>query len=96
MSGVDRIDYKKAGIPRWAVLFRQKRPWEDGGYHEHLIRDRLDDMNRVKLFRTRREARDWARKHYGYISRRPDLKAAPHHWLPVKVVKITTQTLIYE
>jgi hypothetical protein len=38
------------------------------------------------LFRTRREARAWIEREYGYIRRRPDLRAEPHGWrMPVAV-----------
>lgn len=40
------------------------------------------------LFRTREEARGHIRQHFGYIRRRPDLRAEPHGWkmpVPVKV-----------
>ena len=44
-----------------------------------------DGWNNIK---TRREAREWIKKHYGYISERPDLQIEPHGWkmpVPVKV-----------
>ena len=36
------------------------------------------------LFQTRRECRAYIEKEYGYIKRRPDLRAEPHNWrMPV-------------
>ena len=43
------------------------------------------------LFRTRREARDYIKKRYGYIGERKDLQREPHGWrmpqaVPVEVI----------
>lgn len=77
------------------MVFRQKNKMS--GYHEHLIWDWRDPNRMVpKLFKTRREAREWAKEKYGYISKRPDLRAEPHGWMPPKVTKvlITVDTAI--
>ena len=40
------------------------------------------------VFRTRREAREFIEKRWGYIRTRPDLRKEPHGWkipIPVKV-----------
>lgn len=43
------------------------------------------------LFRTRKEARAWIAKNYGYIRTRKDLRTAPHHWrLPTAVLVTVT------
>ncbi len=40
-------------------------------------------------FRTRREARAYIEKQYGYIRNRPDLQASPHCWRMPKAVRIS-------
>lgn len=74
-------------IQRWGLLWRSENKRE--GVSEVLIWD-WRDMSRQgpKLFHTRREAREWKRKHYGYINKRSDLRAEPHGWKPPKVVKV--------
>ena len=50
--------------------------------------ERLLWMNpkRPALFDTRREAREWIAKGFGYIKDRPDLRREPHGWkMPVPV-----------
>lgn len=41
------------------------------------------------LFKTRREARYYIKREYGYIAKRKDLREDPHNWRMPKVVKIT-------
>ena len=41
-----------------------------------------------KLFRTRRECREWIEKDCGYIKDRPDLRAEPHGWRLPQAVKV--------
>jgi len=40
------------------------------------------------LFRTRRAARDYIRRHYGYIAQRADLQAQPHGWRMPRPVRV--------
>ncbi len=75
-------------LTRWGLLWRSENKLD--GYHEHLVWDWKDPHRTIpKFFRTRSEARQWKEKNYGYISRRPDLRAEPHGWKPVKVIKIS-------
>ena len=66
----------------WGVMWysRNKRD----GVSEHLICQECVPV----LFATRRLARQWILRNYGYIKLRKDLKAEPHGWrmpVPVKV-----------
>lgn len=82
-------------ISKWALLWRSDNRLD--GYCEHLIWDWRDvDGMTPKLFRTRREARAWKQENYGYINRRPDLRAEPHGWKPPKVVKVQPHFEILE
>lgn len=64
----------------WAALWRSKNRID--GTREHLI---YEDLLPV-LFRSRKEARVYINREYGYIARRPDLRAEPHGWrLPIPV-----------
>jgi len=40
------------------------------------------------LFRTRRKAREWIDKNYGYIAHRLDLRSPPHSWRVPKAVRV--------
>ena len=41
-----------------------------------------------RLFRTRREAREYIEERMGYLRTREDLKAAPFHWRMPRAVKV--------
>lgn len=45
------------------------------------------------LFKTRREARDFQKLRYGYIAKRPDLRAEPHGWTVPAVVRIECRAI---
>lgn len=60
-----------------------------GGQWKHSDGDHILFENRIPaLFRTRREARAYIEEKYGYIRRRPDLRAAPHHWRVPQAVRV--------
>lgn len=71
----------------WGVMWHEDS-WLDGEL-EHLMR--LNCM--PVLFRTRREARAWVKRHYGYILKRPDLKAQPCGWMQPYPVKVKVEAL---
>jgi len=62
----------------WGVIWRSEDRLD--GKREHLLFE-----NRLpRLFFTRREAREYAEKRYGYIRKRKDLRDEPHGWkMPV-------------
>lgn len=66
---------------RWACVFEHS-----GGVDLSLF-----DFCQLKLFKTRAEARAYNEKRFGYIKRRPDLKAAPHHWRFRAPVRVTVR-----
>lgn len=51
-----------------------------------------------QTFRTRREAREWNAKNFGYIRTRKDLRNEPHGWrMPkVKNIKVIVQEISTE
>lgn len=67
----------------WGALWRSRNT--ASGKCQHII----NATNCVPaLFRTRKEARAFIIRHYGYIRDRRDLRAEPHGWLmpiPVRV-----------
>lgn len=68
--------------PRWGVLWRSNSKLD--GKREHLMCENRMPM----LFITRKEAREWIERKYGYIKRREDLRSEPHGWkmpIPVRV-----------
>lgn len=71
---------------RWAIL------WDSGGPLDGLVGQPETGMTR--LFRTRREAREYKELHFGYIRYREDLKKAPHWWKVPKVVKVTVKVTV--
>jgi hypothetical protein len=69
--------------------------WHDDseldGCRRYLIWNHEEGPGAFRLFRTRREAREYIERRYGYIRHRPDLRAQPHGWhmptaVPVRVV----------
>ncbi len=66
----------------WAVLFHSKNRL-DGDR-----RDLLGAGDGIQMFHTRREARAWANEKFGYMRKRPDLKAEPHGWKSAKPVRV--------
>lgn len=66
----------------WGALWRSNSRLS--GYRANL----LNEDCLPALFRTRRAARDYIEKKYGYIRSRPDLRTEPHGWrmpIPVRV-----------
>lgn len=63
---------------RWGAKWIQRGKWAD----EHIMFE-----NRLPvIFRTRKEAREWIDRRYGYIRERKDLHSEPHCWrMPVAV-----------
>lgn len=69
-------------VTYWGGLWRSENKMD--GEKTHLL---LHDCLPV-LFRTRREARAFIKERYGYIRKRPDLRAEPFGWkmpIPVRV-----------
>jgi hypothetical protein len=72
-------------MKRWGLLWRHRNRIE--GEVRHLIsRDGMP-----ALFRTRREACEHARKHFGYIATRKDLRCEPFGWRMPVPVRVTVQ-----
>ena len=66
----------------WAAEWRSDNLLD--GKNRHIIYDNL----LPKLFRTRRECRQFIQKRYGYIASRPDLQQEPHGWHMPRAIKI--------
>ena len=67
---------------RWGVMWRSYGRM--AGRSRHLMYKNCDPV----MFQTRREAREWIKKNYGYVAESPDLQREPHGWkmpVPVKV-----------
>jgi len=62
----------------WAVQ------WMEKSVPHHLIHERCIPA----IFRTRREARDFAKSRFRYFKDRPDLRAPPHSWRMPRVVRV--------
>jgi hypothetical protein len=65
---------------RWALL------WQERGEeaHQHII---FEDLMPA-LFLTRKAAREFADRKYGYIKTRKDLRRPPHEWRMPKPVRV--------
>ena len=74
-------------VRRWGLLWRSQSKL--GGLTRHIM---CEDQKPL-LFLTRAEARLYARKTYGYIRSRPDLRNEPHGWqMPLAVrVKVAVE-----
>jgi hypothetical protein len=60
----------------WGLLWYSRCALD--GERSYIIRQRTASL--PALFTTRREARDYANEHYGYIKQRIDLRQEPHGW----------------
>ena len=69
-------------VIRWALEWRSNN--SVGGERRFF----LWQGNAPCLFYTRDRARAFVQKEYGYIDKRPDLKAEPHGWQVLRVVKV--------
>lgn len=67
----------------WGLIWHAENKMD--GVNRHII---FDAVGKVKTARTRREIRDYAQERYGYIKRRPDLRAEPHGWRFPQPVRI--------
>ena len=73
---------KKRKLLRWALLWRSRNRLD--GRTEHLVFRHCLPC----LFRTRSDARFYAEERYGFIRKRPDLRAEPHGWRMPKAVRV--------
>lgn len=82
---------KRWGLFDWKPKEAMARNKPGATFHyEHLV----FDEGYPAMFRTRREARAFSEKRYGYIKKRPDLRTYPHFWRMPKPVRI--KGIIYE
>lgn len=75
----------------WGVLWLDRRCPHCARLHttgDHLVWDSFKDY---RLFRTRREARAYIERAYGYIRERRDLRGCPHHWRLPMAVRVTVE-----
>jgi len=72
-------------VTMWGALWRSENLLD--GPVRHLMF--AEPWIAPALFRTREQARDWIRRHYGYLRGRPDLRREPHGWRMPKPVKVT-------
>lgn len=76
----------------WAIRWRTA-DWEAllgkfyDGPDKYDIPDCVDGYT-VMVFSSRKKAREFVKRHFGYIKDRPDLKGPPHNWKTPKVVKV--------
>ena len=71
----------------WAAQWHSRNKLD--GDSTHL----LFENSLPKLFRTRKEAREYIKTMYGYIANRPDLQAEPFGWRMPQPVKVTIEVL---
>jgi hypothetical protein len=69
-------------VVRWGLEWRSENRLD--GKRRHLVMDNLMPA----LFTTRRAARAFRDKRYGYIAKAPDLRAEPHGWQLPRVVRV--------
>ncbi len=83
----------------WAIQWRQENKLE--GKISYLLgryyaRSHNNDGSNTLIFRTRKNARTFIEKRFGYIKNRPNLKIEPHGWKMPRVVKINIHFKILE
>jgi len=72
-------------MKKWGVVFHSDNKLD--GHREHLICENCLPA----LFLTRSEARKFREENYGYIKRRPDLRAEPHGWKWPRIVRVNIE-----
>ena len=72
----------------WGLLWYSNN--ELNGVHFSIIYDNYLPA----LFKTREQARLYAQKNYGYITKRKDLRAEPHGWRLPKPVKLKIEEVV--
>ena len=77
---------RKHVTSKWGILWRSECSLD--GKVEYLMFNLREFPVSPILFVTRREAREYVEKKYGYIKNRPDLRKEPHGWKMPKVVKV--------
>lgn len=68
---------------RWGLLWHSDNQLD--GSRSHLVHENCVPV----LFKTRREARAYAQDRYGYIKKRPDLRAEPHCWRMPAAIRVS-------
>jgi hypothetical protein len=81
------MSYTRLATKRWGLMWYSKNCLD--GETRHLIYDNCIPV----LFKTRREARDYANKRYGYIKTSPDLRGEPHGWRMPKAILVRVEAL---
>lgn len=81
------MSYVKLSAERWGLLSDKTDQLD--GRTVHLIFDNCLPV----LFRTRREARAYATKRFGYIKTRPDLRREPHCDRMPKAVRVRVEAI---
>jgi hypothetical protein len=72
---------------RWGALWRSKNRRE--GRCEHLMFENYVPV----FFLSKRDAREWIDKKWGYIRKRPDLQREPHGWKMPVPVRVTIEVV---
>lgn len=75
-------------ITRWAVQ------WHSVNKLDGERRDLIGGLDR--LFKTRKEARQYIKERYGFIQEREDLRIEPHGWKMPVAVKVVVEISIAE
>jgi hypothetical protein len=78
----------KSNVPSakaWALVWWSRNRLD--GERRHMLREDFVPL----LFATRREARDYAAHHYGYVRTRPDLRNEPHGWRMPYPIRVTIE-----
>lgn len=79
------MSYTRTSVVRWGLLSDETNRLD--GRKIHLIYDNCLPV----LFRTRREARQYAERRFGYIKTRPDLRREPHCCRMPKPVRLKVE-----
>lgn len=72
----------------WGAMWYSKN--KISGETKHLLND---DRGIPALFPSRKEAREWINKRYGYIRFRKDLRREPHGWRFPRPVRVEVRIL---
>ncbi len=83
----------EASYQRWAVLWHSRNRLNGDRRHFAHVHGVTEQP---ALFMTRREAREFIKRQYGYIAGRKDLREEPHGWRVPKAVRVTVTVVTRE
>lgn len=75
-------------VNRWGVEWHSRNRLDGESRHLMFATPEPPGVEHPVLFRTRADARAWIARRFGYLRRRPDLRAEPFGWPMPRAVRV--------